>query len=131
MAAKTVSRPSRPPSRKPLALHIDGQRHADAADLFESSRHKPYSERGVRTILAAASGPRASPPRSARTSSDFLVTWPQGLDDALIQLCGGRASRESLEVYSRLAPRLRPAELRGGHRQFSWSDQHDHARLRQ
>lgn len=34
----------------------------------------------------------------------FLLTWrgKQGLDDALIQPYSGHASRQSLEVYSRL-----------------------------
>ena len=35
----------------------------------------------------------------------FLLTWlkKQGLDDALIQPYSGHASRQSLEIYSRLA----------------------------
>lgn len=35
----------------------------------------------------------------------FLLTWlkKQGIDDALIQPYSGHASRQSLEVYSRLA----------------------------
>jgi hypothetical protein len=55
--------------KETLALHIDGQRRAGAAFLFESSWKRPYSDRGVRKILAATPTPRASPPRSARTSS--------------------------------------------------------------
>lgn len=35
----------------------------------------------------------------------FLLTWlkKQGVDDALIQPYSGHASRQSLEIYSRLA----------------------------
>ena len=35
----------------------------------------------------------------------FLLTWlkKQGIDDALIQPYSGHASRQSLEIYSRLA----------------------------
>ena len=35
----------------------------------------------------------------------FLLTWlkRQGIDDALIQPYSGHASRQSLEIYSRLA----------------------------
>jgi integrase/recombinase XerD len=35
----------------------------------------------------------------------FLLTWlkKQGLDDALIQPYSGHSSRQSLEIYSRLA----------------------------
>ncbi len=35
----------------------------------------------------------------------FLFTWlkTQGIDDALIQPYSGHASRQSLEIYSRLA----------------------------
>jgi integrase/recombinase XerD len=35
----------------------------------------------------------------------FLLTWlkKQGIDDALIQPYSGHASRQSLEIYSRMA----------------------------
>jgi integrase/recombinase XerD len=39
------------------------------------------------------------------TSRSVLLTWlkKQGIDDALIQPYSGHASRQSLEIYSRLA----------------------------
>jgi integrase/recombinase XerD len=81
-------------------------REQGAAHLFESSRKKRYSERGVRRMLeryAQAAGlERTVSPHQLR---HFLFTWlkKQGIDDALIQPYSGHASRKSLEVYSRLA----------------------------
>jgi hypothetical protein len=56
--------------------------------LFESSWKKPYSDRGVRKILARytqAAGIAAS--ISPHTLRHFLFTWlkTQGIDDALVQ----------------------------------------------
>jgi integrase len=87
-------------------LHIDAQRRAGAVFLFESSWKKPYSGRGVRKILARytqAAGITAS--ISPHTLRHFLFTWlkTQGIDDALIQPYSGHATRQSLEIYSRLA----------------------------
>ena len=97
-----------PPGSRPetLALHIDAQRRAGAVFLFESSWKKPYSDRGVRKILARytqAAGITAS--ISPHTLRHFLFTWlkTQGIDDALIQPYSGHATRQSLEIYSRLA----------------------------
>jgi integrase/recombinase XerD len=92
--------------RETLALHIDAARKAGAAYLFESSWKKSYTDRGVRKILArytAAAGITAS--ISPHTLRHFLFTWlkTQGIDDALIQLYSGHATRQSLEIYSRLA----------------------------
>ena len=92
--------------KETLALHIDAQRRAGAAFLFESSWKKPYSDRGVRKILARytqAAGITAS--ISPHTLRHFLFTWlkTQGIDDALIQPYSGHATRQSLEIYSRLA----------------------------
>ena len=44
-------------------------------------------------------------PISPHRLRHFLFTWfkTQGLDDALIQPYSGHASRQSLEVYSRIA----------------------------
>ncbi len=74
--------------KETLALHIDAQRRAGAAYLFESSWKKPYSDRGVRKILARstqAAGITAS--ISPHKLRHFLFTWlkTQGIDDALIQ----------------------------------------------
>jgi len=92
--------------KETLALHIDAQRRAGAVFLFESSWKKPYSDRGIRKILARytqAAGITAS--ISPHTLRHFLFTWlkTQGIDDALIQPYSGHATRQSLEIYSRLA----------------------------
>ena len=60
----------------------------------------------MRALLAryanAAGLPHNMPPHRLR---HFLFTWlkTQGIDDALIQPYSGHASRQSLEIYSRLA----------------------------
>lgn len=92
--------------RETLALHIADRHKTGGANLFESSWKKPYSTRGVRALLAryatAAGLPHNMPPHRLR---HFLFTWlkTQGIDDALIQPYSGHASRQSLEIYSRLA----------------------------
>ncbi len=92
--------------KETLALHVASQRRAGAAYLFESSWKKPYSDRGVRKILAryiTAAGITASiSPHKLRR---FLFTWlkTQGIDDALIQPYSGHATRQSLEICSRVA----------------------------
>ena len=92
--------------RETLALHIADRHKAGGQFLFESSWKKPYSTRGVRALLAryatAAGLPHNMPPHRLR---HFLFTWlkTQGIDDALIQPDSGHASRQSLEIYSRLA----------------------------
>jgi integrase/recombinase XerD len=98
--------PFPPTFKEVLALHADGMRQRGAAFLFESSWKKPYSDRGVRAILAryaAAAG--IAQPISPHKLRHFLFTWlkKQGIDDALIQPYSGHAKRQSLEVYSRLA----------------------------
>ena len=62
--------------KESLTLHIDGQRHGGAAFLVESNWKKPYSERGVRKILARytqAAGITAS--ISPHKLRHFLFTW--------------------------------------------------------
>ena len=92
--------------KETLALQMERMRAQGATHLFESSWKKPYSDRGVRRMLeryAEAAGlERNISPHQLR---HFLLTWlkKQGIDDALIQPYSGHASRESLEVYSRLA----------------------------
>ena len=101
---RTVPFPA--PFRETLALHIDARRKAGGAYLFESSWRRPYSTRGVRAMLARyadqAGLDHHMPPHRLR---HFLFTWlkTQGIDDALIQPYSGHASRQSLEIYSRLA----------------------------
>jgi integrase/recombinase XerD len=92
--------------KETLALHADSLRHRGASYLFESSWKKPYSDRGVRRLLeryADAAG--LAHPISPHRLRHFLLTWlkKQGIDDALIQPFSGHASRQSLEIYSRLA----------------------------
>ena len=92
--------------KETLALHIDAQQRPGASHLFESSWKKPYSDRGVRKILTRYATAAGITGRSARTGlRHFLFTWlkTQGIDDALIQLYSGHATRQSLEIYSRLA----------------------------
>ena len=97
-----------PPSFKEALAHARRRptQRRRATYLFESSWQRKYSERGVRRMLeryATAAGlartdrPAYAPP--------FLLTWlkKQGIDDALIQPYSGHASRQSLEVYSKLA----------------------------
>ena len=74
--------------------------------LFESSWKKPYSDRGVRKILARyASAAGSEGPISPHRLRHFLFTWlkTQGIDDALIQPYSGHATHQSLEIYSRIA----------------------------
>jgi len=92
--------------KETLALHIDSQRRAGASHLFESSWEKPYSDRGVRKILARyATAAGIEGPISPHRLRHFLFTWlkTQGIDDALIQPYSGHATRQSLEIYSRIA----------------------------
>jgi len=92
--------------KEALAIHVAGMRQRHAAYLFESSWKRRYSDRGVRKLLARyaqmAGLSRSISPHQLR---HFLLTWlkKQGIDDALIQPYSGHASRQSLEVYSRLA----------------------------
>ena len=92
--------------KETLALHIGAQKQAGASHLFESSWKKPYSDRGVRKILARyASAAGIEGPISPHRLRHFLFTWlkTQGIDDALIQPYSGHATRQSLEIYSRIA----------------------------
>jgi integrase/recombinase XerD len=60
----------------------------------------------VRALLARYATAAGLPePISPHRLRHFLFTWlkTQGVDDALIQPYSGHASRQSLEVYSRLA----------------------------
>ena len=83
----------RAPRKRPTRLSAE---HSAAGKL----------QRGVRKILARytqAAGITAS--ISPHTLRHFLFTWlkTQGIDDALIQPYSGHATRQSLEIYSRLA----------------------------
>ncbi|MGH8995202.1 MAG: tyrosine-type recombinase/integrase [Acidimicrobiales bacterium] len=92
--------------KETLGLHMDAMRGQGATHLFESSWKKAYSTRGVRAMLARyASLAGMAHPVSPHRLRHFLFTWlkTQGIDDALIQPYSGHASRQSLEVYSRIA----------------------------
>ncbi|HYU45714.1 MAG TPA: tyrosine-type recombinase/integrase [Terriglobales bacterium] len=92
--------------KEALAVHMAGMRKARATYLFESVRCRPYSDRGIRKILAKyAAQAGLAHPISPHRLRHFLLTWlkKQGIDDALIQPYSGHASRQSLEIYSRLA----------------------------
>ncbi len=92
--------------RETLAVHAVGMRKQRATYLFESVRKQPYTDRGVRKLLARyAHAAGLARPISPHRLRHFLLTWlkKQGIDDALIQPYSGHTSRQSLEVYSRLA----------------------------
>ncbi len=98
-----------PPSfKETLALHMQGMCERGASHFFESSWKKPYSIRGVRAMLARyAHAVGIAHPISPHRLRHFLFTWfkTQGIDDALIQPYSRHARRQSLEIYSRIAPR--------------------------
>ncbi len=92
--------------KETLGLHMDAMHSRGAVHLFESSWKKPYSTRGVRAMLACyAKRAGMAHPVSPHRLRHFLFTWlkTQGIDDALIQPYSGHASRQSVEVYSRIA----------------------------
>jgi integrase/recombinase XerD len=98
--------PFPPAFKEALAGHVQLMRQKKASYLFESERKTKYSERGVRRMLERYSQKAGLPQRiSPHQLRHFLLTWlkKQGIDDALIQPYSGHASRQSLEVYSRLA----------------------------
>ena len=89
-----------------LALHAKNPKEKGATYLFESSWKKPYTDRGIRKILERyAQEAELDKTISPHKLRHFLFTWlkKQGIDDALIQPYSGHASRQSLEVYSRLS----------------------------
>jgi integrase/recombinase XerD len=89
-----------------LAIHAQSVTKKGGKYLFESSWKKPYTDRGIRKILAiyskAAGMKHSISPHKFR---HFLFTWlkKQGIEDALIQPYSGHESRHSLEIYSKLS----------------------------
>lgn len=89
-----------------LSVHHKAMKKNGATYLFQSTWKKRYTDRGIRKVLqkyATAAGlEKTISPHKLR---HFLFTWlkKQGIDDALIQPYSGHASRQSLEVYSRLS----------------------------
>jgi integrase/recombinase XerD len=98
--------PFPPTFKEALAGHVQQLHQQKATYLFESVRQKKYSERGVRRMLERYSQQagleKHITPHQLR---HFLLTWlkKQGLDDGFIQPYSGHASRQSLEIYSKLA----------------------------
>jgi len=89
-----------------LAMHAERKRTAGAIYLFESSWKKKYTDRGIRKILFKYSEMAGLTQNiSPHKLRHFLLTWlkKQGIDDALIQPYSGHESRQSLEIYSKLA----------------------------
>lgn len=92
--------------REILAIHVDNARKKKQVYLFESTWKKPYTDRGIRKILAQytekAGIEHSISPHKLR---HFLFTWmkKQGVDDALLQPYSGHESRSSLEIYSKLS----------------------------
>ncbi|MGI8412260.1 MAG: tyrosine-type recombinase/integrase [Solirubrobacteraceae bacterium] len=107
--------------KEALALHMDRPLARPAVYLFESSWKTQYSDRGVRRMLEryaqAAGMARNVSPHQLR---HFLFTWlkKQGIDDAFIQPYSGHASRQSLEIYSRLSIGEAQHEYNGVIRRF-------------
>jgi integrase/recombinase XerD len=100
--------PFPPTFRETLALHCQQMRDKGATFLFESSWKRPYSTRGIHKLLARYTKQVGLEDKiSPHKLRHFLLLWlkKQGVDDALIQPYSGHASRESLEVYSKLAIR--------------------------
>lgn len=92
--------------REILAIHIGDSKKNKQTYLFESTWKKPYTDRGIRKILAQyteKSGIEHS--ISPHKLRHFLFTWmkKQGVDDALLQPYSGHESRQSLEIYSKLS----------------------------
>lgn len=91
--------------KEALAMHVRDLKQQGATYLFESSWKKKYTTRGVGKLLARYSQKAGlSHNLSPHQLRHFLLTWlkKQGVEDAFIQPYSGHASRQSLEVYSKL-----------------------------
>jgi integrase/recombinase XerD len=92
--------------KETLAMHHQSMLKKKAVYLFESSWNRKYTPRGICKMLRryadVAGIEKAISPHKLR---HFFLLWlkKQGIDDALIQPYSGHASRQSLEIYSRLA----------------------------
>jgi len=92
--------------RETLTLHVEKARLDRHSHLFESSWKKPYSDRGIRSMLEKYSKiAEMTHTVSPHQLRHFLFTWlkKKGIDDALIQPYSGHESRQSLEIYSKLS----------------------------
>ncbi len=98
--------PFPPAFRETLALHCQRMREKGTTYLFESSWKRPYTSRGIHKMLARYTKQVGLEDKvSPHKLRHFFLLWlkKQGVDDALVQPYSGHVSRESLEVYSRLA----------------------------
>jgi len=92
--------------RETLAMHTTNAVKSGFTYLFESSWKKPYSDRGIRSMLEKYSNLAGLTHNiSPHKLRHFLFTWlkKKGIDDALIQPYSGHESRQSLEIYSKLS----------------------------
>ena len=92
--------------RESLMLYVNAEKKYGSRYLFESNRKLPYTPRGIRKILAKyAEKAGLQQSLSPHKMRHFLFTWlkKQGIDDALIQPYSGHATRQSLEIYSKLS----------------------------
>lgn len=92
--------------REVLALHVSSMKEKGAKYLFESSWKRPYSDRGVRKILAQYSKAAGIKGRiSPQKLRYFLFAWMkrQGIENPYIQAYSGHEKPQSLDVYSKLS----------------------------
>jgi integrase/recombinase XerD len=92
--------------RETLVLHVSTALKSRHIYLFESSWKRPYSDRGIRSMLEKYSKlAKMAHNVSPHKLRHFLFTWlkKKGIDDALIQPYSGHESRQSLEIYSKLS----------------------------
>jgi len=89
-----------------LKAHVQKIKSQNATYLFESSWHKKYTPRGIQKMfkryVTEADISASLTPHKMR---HYLFRWlkTQGIDDALIQPYSGHATRQSLEIYSKLS----------------------------
>jgi len=92
--------------KETLAMHHQSMLKKKAVYLCECSWKRQYTPRGICKMLRryadVAGIEKAISPHKLR---HFFLLWlkKQGIDDAVIQPYSGHASRQSLEIYSRLA----------------------------
>ena len=75
--------------------------------LFETAQKKPYTDRGIRKMIALYSQKAGLKnivnPHALRV---FWLSWlkQQGIEDAMLQPYSGHKNRSSLEMYDNDAP---------------------------
>lgn len=89
-----------------LSAYIKNIKNEKAEYLFESSLKKPYSVRGIRSILASyTSRSNMEHTVTPHKLRHFLFTWmkKQKIDDTLLHAYSGHEFKQSLEIYSKLS----------------------------